>query len=341
MQLRRHLTSSDPVEPKELLAALEFSGNSFTFEIRDRAKYTEKYPEIDRIRLKLPNSADVRDTGYIREDSIEDIMKQLRVIKGVVNNLRLQGHTIYLKAIGTAALRDALNGPEIEERIFNLTGIQFEKIHGEDEAELCAKGITYFYPDITGLVVDMGGGSTEFALLRDGQIRGKKSLGFGTSTIITRDKPKRFVTELIRSLPPQFTKADRVLLSGGTLRNINNAMALEQGIDIKSGELKTCSMDDYKAFIKMLSKLDDNGWEQQPKNLQQRREFIPAAKHLVAALAEMVPNAQEVAITKTKTRDGLYRSMHEELLAQELEYYNRVGRHLESASIFASGIGLR
>ena len=63
--------------------------------------------------------------------------------------------------------------------------------------------------------------------------------------------------------------------------------------------------------------MSEEEWADQPSNLGNRREFLPAALVVVERLEKMLPNGAEAALTKTKTRDGIFRSMEEELSAYE------------------------
>lgn len=333
-KVKGFLSSLKPEEPSEFLMALELSGNGFTFEIRERANYTKKFEEIDRIKIKLPNSADIRRTGKISEESIEAMMKQLRIIKAVVNNQIRKGHTVYLKAVGTAALRDAENGPDIEKRFYDLTGIEFEKIDGHQEAVFCALGLTQFYPRMSGLVIDMGGGSTEAALVKDGEILRTGSLAFGTSAADMVDEPKQFVRSLLETLQPSFFDVDTVFLSGGTFRNINNALATRMGENIKGDFPPITSFDDYIDFIKELRDMGDEAWEAMPENIQKRREFMDAALIVAKAIKNKMPDNIKIALTKTKTRDGIYRTMDEKISEHERE----MAQKLQNSGPFYRGL---
>jgi exopolyphosphatase/guanosine-5'-triphosphate,3'-diphosphate pyrophosphatase len=70
------------------------------------------------------------------------------------------------RSVGTAALRDALNGPEFIARVRSETGLRIEIIDGEEEARLCARGVLAALEPCPQrcLIFDIGGGSTEFLL---------------------------------------------------------------------------------------------------------------------------------------------------------------------------------
>lgn len=325
MMLERMLTGKEDIKDTDFFAVMEFSGNGFTFEIREASKYNQKSSEFDKIKITLPNSEDIRTLGKdgqpgdIRPKSIKEIKRQLHFIKGLINDLRYRNNRIAFQAIGTAALRDAANSQEILEAIADEIGeeIQFETIQGEVEAELSAYGLTMFYPEASGVVVDMGGGSTEFALLKNGKTLDTTSLNMGTGSIGACDDPREFVKGTAKELPKKFRKPKRLFLSGGTFRNINKAICEAKGWDIKAQEPPEISLKDYKSFVKSLKNMDDTAWKLMPENLQNRREFINQALEVIKRLEKTFPDVAKVALTKTKTRDGLFRLMHDMYEAPE------------------------
>ena len=76
-----------------------------------------------------------------------------------------------VRATGTSALRDAVNGPEFVKEVRMKTGIALEILPGEEEARLIVKGVASEWPlpRKPCLFVDIGGGSCEISL-----VKGKK-----------------------------------------------------------------------------------------------------------------------------------------------------------------------
>ena len=69
-------------------------------------------------------------------------------------------------ALGTAALRDAANGPEVVERLQRVVGTPIRVLDGEEEARLCFVGqrAGVWMGESLTLGVDLGGGSLEAAI---------------------------------------------------------------------------------------------------------------------------------------------------------------------------------
>lgn len=72
----------------------------------------------------------------------------------------------HILAVGTSALREAKNSPELIRRVEKKTGIRIRVITGRKEAQLIARGVLTFEKPPTGrfALVDIGGGSTEITV---------------------------------------------------------------------------------------------------------------------------------------------------------------------------------
>jgi exopolyphosphatase / guanosine-5'-triphosphate,3'-diphosphate pyrophosphatase len=85
-------------------------------------------------------------------------------------------------AVGTSALREARNSGEFLQNVNQRLGLSIDIISGEEEAHLSFVSVAKDLknPDHPILVVDVGGGSTEFVLGREGQSRYWVSLPMGS-----------------------------------------------------------------------------------------------------------------------------------------------------------------
>ena len=88
-------------------------------------------------------------------------------------------HVRRLRVVGTAAVRDAEDGPEFVAAVRRRTGLKIEILDGEEEARLSGLGVLSGMPDADGLMGDLGGGSLELVTLRRGEIGRHVTLPFG------------------------------------------------------------------------------------------------------------------------------------------------------------------
>lgn len=136
--------------------------------------------------------------------------------------------------LATSAVRDAENGPELEERVRDLTGLKMRLISGEEEATLGFRGALSALGkswDGPALVVDLGGGSAQLIV---GEAAGgplmQVSLPLGTNRttekFVNKDPAKkkelRALDEHVKGMMPGWGLSSRVrvVAVGGSARAI-------------------------------------------------------------------------------------------------------------------------
>lgn len=133
--------------------------------------------------------------------------------------------------VATSATRDAANGAELVERIAAATGLRAEIIGGAREAALTFAGATAGLALAgTLLVADLGGGSLELIVSRDGDLRSTASLQIGSGRLTERHIPDdppgeamiaRVADAAAAAIEPEVRGApaiDRAILVGGTAK---------------------------------------------------------------------------------------------------------------------------
>jgi exopolyphosphatase/guanosine-5'-triphosphate,3'-diphosphate pyrophosphatase len=75
-----------------------------------------------------------------------------------------------VSTVATAAVREAVDGPDFCAEVQAQTGIALYVASGEEEARLSAQGVLLGWPEANGLVCDIGGASMELARLKAGLV---------------------------------------------------------------------------------------------------------------------------------------------------------------------------
>jgi exopolyphosphatase/guanosine-5'-triphosphate,3'-diphosphate pyrophosphatase len=89
-----------------------------------------------------------------------------------------------IRGIGTSALRDASNATQFIEQVQQDLGIRIEIVTGHREAELIYQGVKWTYDfEEPAVIMDIGGGSTEFVFADKKGINDLISLNIGVSRI--------------------------------------------------------------------------------------------------------------------------------------------------------------
>ena len=91
-----------------------------------------------------------------------------------------------VRAIATSALRNASNGQRFINEVKNQTGIAIEIIDGDAEAAYIYKGVRAGggLSAQNTLIVDIGGGSVEFIICNDKEIKWKQSFEIGAARLM-------------------------------------------------------------------------------------------------------------------------------------------------------------
>ncbi len=114
--------------------------------------------------------------GIMAQSGIDKAVEILLEFKEFLHSFNITEFT----AFTTAALRNAKNGRAAVNQIIQRTGVDVRILSGDEEATFDFIGATHNLPEDTGLLIDIGGGSTEIVYFRYREIRAKVSLPIGS-----------------------------------------------------------------------------------------------------------------------------------------------------------------
>lgn len=119
--------------------------------------------------------------GFSKESGLSDEarVRSLAVLREFAGDIgRWQAAKV--RAVATSAVRDAANGPDFISQVRLETGIRLEVIDGREEGLLTLSGIfSGIHAEGDSFVFDIGGGSTEYTLARNGVSLFTRSLPLG------------------------------------------------------------------------------------------------------------------------------------------------------------------
>jgi len=137
--------------------------------------------------------------------------------------------------VATSALRDAPNRQDFLLMIRRKLGLHIRIIDGKTEAYYGAVAALNLLPFSEGVTVDIGGGSTELALIRGGKIVRTHSLDLGTvrlkeifsDTDASEEEARSYIRDRLRALPEEF-RSPLIIGIGGTTRALSKAIMLRE-----------------------------------------------------------------------------------------------------------------
>lgn len=150
-----------------------------------------------------------------------------------------------VRIVATSAVREAANGSEFAALVRSLAGRELHVITGEEEAKLTLLGVTDGLPTLGGsfLLFDVGGGSTEFVVVRAGTCVALLSLRLGVVELaerflgpgpVDREQQRAMSAEIEARLAAGLTRdvlhhgARTLVGSAGTVTTL---AALDQGLE--------------------------------------------------------------------------------------------------------------
>lgn len=119
-------------------------------------------------------------SGRLNEDGIRSALEALSRYRLIADSHRVETR----EAVATAAARDAPNGAEFVGRAEAAWGGPIRILSGEEEARIAAEGVIAGIPHADGLAADLGGGSLDMLLVKNGATGAAFTFPFGPLRLI-------------------------------------------------------------------------------------------------------------------------------------------------------------
>jgi len=187
------------------------------------------------LRRIVRTGSGIRTSGSVRGEPIRRLLEILAEFGSVVRSCGCQR----VWAVGTSAFRDAGHQGNLVQAAESALGFPVSVIQGGEEAALMAAGVQAGLGDMNdGVIVDIGGGSTEIVRVCSGAIRWWTSLQEGvvhlTEELLKDDPPTSSQVEILkkrfRSMLDR-ESGDGGVEFAGTAGTPTTLAALELGID--------------------------------------------------------------------------------------------------------------
>jgi len=285
------------------LVVVEFDGR--TFHVIDREK--------SMVRLGLGMFGEMRLTERAFKEGVEVLSRYTKLAesRGVEEIL----------AVATSATREAENGTEFLNAIFQSTGVMPRVISGSEEARLIFLAVKHSI-DLggeRGLVIDIGGGSVEIAVGDSTDVMLAQSMRLGVQRLLHRQggaQPlsTRELYELsgyvqgaaaeVMSEAKRFG-ATRFVGTSGTIRTLGEgAHLLAGGGAFRSLNAQSVKKRDLRELVKRLCESDMAKRAKMPGIGDARADTIHLGGVLLCELLEMA-KAEELVLCDTSLREGV------------------------------------
>lgn len=289
-------------------AAIDIGSNAIRLLVSDIIEQNNKpvkFKKTSLIRVPIRLGADVFIKGEISKSSVTRMLDAMTAFR-----LLMQAHGVKrYKACATSAMREARNGEEVTTIIKEKTDINIDIIDGEIEAAIIATTDLNDYIDEnkTYLYVDVGGGSTEFSVIDQGEKIASKSFKIGTVRLLNDIVKKEIWFELeqwIKHHTEAFDKID-LIGSGGNINKIFKESGKSMGKPLT-----------YFYLTNYYNMLQTYSYEERitELNLNQDRAdvIIPATRIYLSAMKWS--GARDIYVPKIGLSDGIIKSIYLEVV---------------------------
>ncbi|OPH46786.1 exopolyphosphatase [Paenibacillus ferrarius] len=223
-----------------------------------------------------------------------------------------------IRAVATAAIRNAANSAEIVRILEEQTGLHIEVLSGTEEARYGYLGVINSIDIQDGIIIDIGGGSTEVTLFRDRKLKHSVSFPFGAvnttrqymknSNLTEQEMTniRQMVEEAVSAQPWMKRSPNLPMIGlGGTIRTLGKmsqkrnkySLQLAHNYVLKSGELPS--------FLTFLSSMPLEKRKKIDGLSKERADIMVPGLIIMATIYEAVQSSACI-ISGSGLRDGLF-----------------------------------
>ena len=294
---------NNAINPKLKYASIDIGTNTLRLLIAEINNKNLQPVYLKRIITRL--GGDYKEETGMSPAAKERTIKALELFAEKINEYDVKE----VKAVATSVVRRSKNKKEFLENVLKRTGIDVKIISGDEESRFSLLGVLSVIKAGTDLksvpkclVVDIGGGSTEFIATIGGKMIGAWSMEMGvvhlTEKHLKTDPPTRHelnameneIKEVIANLKDLMKKDDCLpsALLIGTAGTITTLAAIDQGLKKYDPEKINNYILSYKAIKKIYQHLASLPLKQREAilSLEKGREdiIIPGAAIVLKAM---------------------------------------------------------
>ncbi len=328
---------SSSQSPNDIHAAIDIGTNSFHMVVaRSRSEGGFDVLTIEKEMVRLGQGAG--EMKQLTPEAIERGVGALGRMAAVASS-----YDAMVSAVATSAVREALNRRDFLDRAKAETGVEVEVISGFEEARLIHLGVLQSLPvfDRQLLVVDIGGGSTEFLVGLGREVKAARSLKLGSIRLTERffapapggssgDKSMKKRLKKCRNHVRSALAAtahelgsfghEVAIGSSGTITAIATMIAVARGEDVNQMNGVSFTADELTALVERIAGTDMSQRENIPGLDAKRADIILGGSVLLETIFESFA-ISAMTVSGYALREGL---LFDRLSKQRLDSDSRL-----------------
>ena len=288
-------------------AVIDLGTNTFQLLIGELEIETGSWSILENRTYAVALGLGAMETGLIQEEAKARAFEALVYFSKIIQNYSVTG----VSAIGTSVIRNAQNGGLFLEEISQKFGFDCQMISGEREAELIFLGVVESMPQPwleSSLVMDIGGGSTEFILFEGRKIQFKTSIDIGGLKLLSlfgknqvfelsqKTEIAKYVsqkTEAVQKAIEQFQPNHLIGAAGAfeTLYDLECAREKEL-MEFSNSHAKELSIEIFHKHMRLLEGMSLSEREKYPGMKPFRAGILPFAMIEIDQMLKLMKNSK-------------------------------------------------
>jgi exopolyphosphatase/guanosine-5'-triphosphate,3'-diphosphate pyrophosphatase len=173
------MDTTEELNNNQRVAIIDCGTNTFNLLVKEKVE--GKWKTLFKTKLPVKLGEGGFSENVLRPNRMARGIDALYSYKNVIDSLEVKD----VRVFATSAVREASNGNDFVAKVKKHLNFDMEVISGDREAELIFEGVVQTTEEIKEdfLIMDIGGGSTEFIFVRDQKPLWRKSYLLGVSRI--------------------------------------------------------------------------------------------------------------------------------------------------------------
>lgn len=225
-------------------AIIDLGTNTFNLLIAEK-DHNNSFRKIFNTKIAVKLGEGSINSGFIADVPFQRGLKALEKYQQYL----LYHNVSQVYAYGTSAIRSASNGKEFVEQAQKIVGIPISVIDGNEEADLIYYGnrMAIKMSLAPSLIMDIGGGSTEFIIANKDNIIWKQSFLLGAARLLSKFEPSNpitdnEITEFNNYLRKELASLFDAVAEHHPIELIGSSGAFDSVVDMIAGEYGTDEM---------------------------------------------------------------------------------------------------
>lgn len=268
---------------------------------------------FDELKETVRLAQDMQDDGFLRPTRIAQTIKTLQMFRRLCDANRVD--RIY--AYATAAVRRAKNQRGFLDEVQAQCGFRLEVLDDDTEAQLVYQGVINSMDIPRGLIMDMGGGSTQFVYYNRKNLLGHYTLPYGAVTLTDMYKDEGlkpaeraekikqfFISELdkiefLKEMDPD----TRLIGVGGSFRNLGKISRMLRKYPLDMTHNYVVNKNEFNSIYNNIKTLDLDKTMKIKGLSSVRADIFPSALSAMSAVMDTL-NLEEVVVSGSGLREG-------------------------------------